>query len=375
DNDIYLINLSNPNELQARNLTDTPDINEDNPAWSPDGSRLAYEGAGEGLQLIYVNEIDAAPGSAQVVGQGFAPAWSADGQNLVFLADRGQNSVLLSGRIGAWESSVQALALGSFGYNIDWSSANLPEALQGTMATARSEPIGPAYEEGIAPDAGTTDPAFRLRVLEDVDVEGQFLTDAVDGSFNALRAAVERRAGWDFLGELDHAFWAIDRPVEAGESRQNWHKAGRAFAILDTYNQGDTPDIEVVPNQSGPDRYWDVYVRAAVQDGSLGRPLTERPWDFYARATDRDAYENGGRFKDEIPSGYYINFTQLARIYGWEPTPSDPSWYYNWNGILYWQYVKRDNLDWIQAMRQIYTADRLEEELGVIFVQPTQVGP
>jgi TolB protein len=116
-----------------------------------------------------------------------------------------------------------------------------------------------------------------------------------------------------------------------------------------------------VPERIGPDLYWRLFVRCAVQDGSQGEPLRRYPWDFASRLGDEvEAYENGGRLKAAIPSGYYVDFTEIAALYGWQRVPSDPSWRYNWPGILYWQYEKHDGLDWWTAMSEIYSPETLE---------------
>jgi TolB protein len=103
--------------------------------------------------------------------------------------------------------------------------------------------------------------------------------------------------------------------------------------------------------------YWRVYlrVRENAQNGSFGEPLRQLPWDFTARTSgDPRYYEEGGKLMDAIPTGYYIDFTQLAADYGWYPVPAARTWRVNTTGILYWQFIKMDNLPWEQAMRQLY---------------------
>jgi hypothetical protein len=109
-----------------------------------------------------------------------------------------------------------------------------------------------------------------------------------------------------------------------------------------------------------------MYIRCAIQDGSLGAPIPDYPWDFNARISgDADAYESGGRLKAQIPSGYYVDFTKMARLFGWEPIPADTSWRYNWAGILFWQYEKRDELDWWSAMLELYPEATLVGTFGL----------
>jgi TolB protein len=227
-------------------------------------------------------------------------------------------------------------------------------------------------EAVLPPEAPDT--PYRLISLSGVIADLAYLNDRVDGSFMALRDQANREAGWDFLGRLDNVWWALDRPVEPGEDPYNWHKAGRAFDVVQAYNQGNPAQIELVPEQIGPDTYWRLYVRAAVQDGSLGEPLRAIPWDFAARSSGEvRAYEAGGRPKGSTPSGYYVDFTRLAQFHGWMRTPSDSTWRFNWPGVLYWQYERRDGLDWWAAMLELYPQNTLEQTIFTPTPAPTTV--
>ena len=371
--DIYLISLDEPNEDKAINLTHTPDIDESDPVWSPDGTAIAYEGVTDGIPLIYVQSVEQPNPGPIVIGQGTSPAWSPDGGELAFVATRAQGSLLLTGQYGAWNSSVQAFVLPGPAASLSWTSAGLPNPPQGSLAFAASAPIAPAYTEAIAAPQGQNDAPYRLINLAGVSASSQpYLSDQVDGSFSALRDAINRRAGWDFLARLDQVWWPLDHLAEPGQPFQNWHKTGRAFDVVQSYNEGNPAQVEVVREQSGPDVVWRLYVRSAAQDGTLGEPLHQLPWDFAARTSgDTVAYEQGGRLKSAIPSGYYVDFTALAELYGWERTASDQSWRQNWPGVLYWQYEKPDGLDWWNAMLQLYP----ESTLRQAFSTPTPGAP
>ncbi|GAB4468631.1 MAG: hypothetical protein Kow00124_02940 [Anaerolineae bacterium] len=362
DQDIYLISLDDPSEERVQNLTATPTVNESDPAWSPDGTLIAYSAVENGISLVYARSLSG--GAPVAVGQGRQPTWSPDGGSLVFITDRAEGSLLLSGQFGSWTTSVQAFQLEAAAASPHWAPVRLPDTLPGELGAAAVTPIEPAYEE-VAAIQENGDAPYLLYSLPGVVADSPYLSDRVDDSFAALREHINRAAGWDVLGRLDDTWWAIDRPAEPGQDARSWHKAGRAFALAQAFNQGSPPQIEVVPRQVGPDMYWDVYVRASVQDGSLGEPLHARPWDFAARASgDIAAYEAGGRLKDSIPPGYYVNFTRAAAMFGWQPVAADSSWRYNWPGVRWWQYEKRDGLDWWSAMLEIYSEERLREVFG-----------
>ena len=61
---------------------------------------------------------------------------------------------------------------------------------------------------------------------------------------------------------------------------------------------------------------------------------------------------------------YYVDFTEMASLFGWKPVPADTSWRYNWTGILFWQYENHDTLDWWSAMLELYPEATLIGEFG-----------
>jgi TolB protein len=377
--DIYLIALRNPSEDNATNLTNTTDAQEDEPAWSPDGSTIAYSTVENGMSLIYTRSAVNPAAAPSLIGEGHSPAWSPDGLQITYLSNRPSdveptNSVLITDHSGASEGAAEFFVLPSLASNANWTAASLPTP-QGTLAFAATAPLPPPLSEPVTLPTDQN-PFYLLRPLPGVIPPSAVLSDRVDSSFMTLRDIANQSTGWDFLGRLDSVWWPLNRPLEPGQDHRSWHKAGRAFDIVQSYNQGNPAQVEVAFEQVGPDIYWRVYVRAAVQDGSLGEPLRKVPWDFASRTSgDIAAYEAGGRPKDAVPSGYYIDFTRLALAYGWTRTPSDITWRANWPGILYWQYEKRDGLDWWTAMLELYPQQSLEEQLFTPVPGPTQPPP
>jgi len=370
--DIYLISLDNPNEAQTTNLTSTPTLNETNPAWNSTGTQITYSAIEGGLPLVYVRSMDS-PTSTQVVGQGEMPGWSPGADGLVFLNNRGAGSLLLTGQYQSWDATARAYALPSVANDPTWSPAGMPSPQRGsTLSVAMAEPPLPLYQERL-PTALEGTQLVKPINIEGITAEAPYLTDHVDDSFVTLKNNVERLAGWDFLGRLDSMWWPLPRPANPGQDFRNWHKAGRAFDIVQAYNTGEVPQIELILVDHLNATHWELYVRTAIQDGTQGEPLTSRPWDFASRTSgDVEAYENGGRVRQSIPSGYYINFTELARVYGWTPASADRTWRSNWSGVLYWQYEKQDGLDWWTAMEQLYERPDLEAAFFTPTPQPTR---
>jgi TolB protein len=250
-----------------------------------------------------------------------------------------------------------------------WTSAPLPASL------VNSGGVGPAVGSSLFEEQAVSfdsDPPYRLDTLINVEAPQAVLNDRVNDSFNALREQANEKIGYDFLGEIEDAFWRIDRPPQPGEERRNWHMTGRAFSINRNAIQGFPPPIEVVREDIGVNTYWRVYVRVAdsAQNGELGEPLRQMPWDFASRNQgDIEAYNQGGRLREEMPDGYYVDFTQLAADYGWERVPAGRDWRANFNSTNFWMFRKTDGLSWYEAMREIYT----EAQLGGFAPTPTPV--
>jgi TolB protein len=188
-----------------------------------------------------------------------------------------------------------------------------------------------------------------------------YLSPKVNDSFDALRHRILNAAGWDFLGQIDDAYWGLDHLPDAGEERRNWYMTGRAFGITRNLIAGFPAQLELVREDLDVDTYWHVYVRVTedAQNGELGEPLRRMPWDMLSRNGDVQAYDQGGRLKSAVPTGYYVDFTQLAEDYGWGRVPAGSDWRANVNSINYWLFEKRDGLDWYSAMRELYTDAQL----------------
>jgi hypothetical protein len=75
-----------PDGSEQTNLTQTPEINEMSPAWSPDGTKIAYV---QGTNFVFTINVMNADGSGQapIVAEPayqFGPSWSADGTQIAF---------------------------------------------------------------------------------------------------------------------------------------------------------------------------------------------------------------------------------------------------------------------------------------------------
>src|SRR5688572_7084521 len=109
----------------------------------------------------------------------------------------------------------------------------------------------------------------------------------------------------------------------------------------------------------GAQTYWRVYIRASLQDGSLGEPIHNAPWNLSARyVLDPVKYEQGGEYAP-VPSGYWIDITSLVSAYGWERLPSLPNWRTYYKGARFSTFALTNGLTWYAAMQELYPVEAL----------------
>jgi TolB protein len=360
--DIYIFDL---NTQEVTNLTETPLRNEDNPSWSRDGRFISYSAWDGGSEKIFVRPV--AGGTEQVINFGRTPSWSPEGDSVTFAIDAldGSQTYIYAipyGTGGAVATEVLSVPFGAT--DPTWSEQTIPPALLNSGGL----PLGVDEDLFVeqAQESNTGAP-FRLSTLLDVQAPRSVLSDVVNDSFNAMRARVFNQSGVDFLGTLDDAFWDLERLPSPGEPRRSWHMTGRGVAFQRNNLLGFPPAIEIVREDIGTETYWRIFIRVdeEAQSGQLGEPLRTLPWDFLsATQGDVEAFNQGGRLRPEIPSGYYVDLTQIAQDYGWIRLPSGTDWRANTATRNFWMLIKPEGLDWCGAMLQIYTEGEMSNFCG-----------
>lgn len=351
--DIYVIDLDS---TDITNITNTPLVNEDYPAWSPDGRRIAYTALEQGVETVFVQSFVDLSQTPDVIAVGRTPTWSPDGSSLTYALDSidGSRTLLTAVTFGEGGIPTQVIGLPFGATAPTWSGQLLPPQL----VNSGGLPLGDAEPLFVEATDTQADGLYQLSSLGNVQTENPFLSDSVNDSFREMRQHVLDATGDDFFAQLDDAFWTSDNRPEPGEARRNWHMTGRAFSIARNRILGFPPQIEIVRETVGIDTFWRVYLRVDEnsQSGQLGEPLRQIPWDFLAATEggDVEAFNQGGRLRFEVPSGYYIDLTQLVTDYGWHRQAAGTDWRANERSRNYWLFVKNDNLTWCGAMLEIY---------------------
>jgi TolB protein len=366
--DIYIFSLDSG---ELFNFTNTPNRNEDHPAWSPDGRTLAFTAVEGGIEMIYTKSFGDPDSPAEVFRRGRTPAWSPDGNSIAFAVDTSDSTLIAVApfvETGVTTEVIQAPVGAS---HPAWTVAPLPPALVNTGGVQLVS-SAPLYEERVR--ESSSDPPYGLGAIDVNGPERPYLSERVNDSFNALRVRANEVIGWDFLGRLSDALWDMDHRPQPGEPRRNWHMTGRAVSFNRNLIVGFPPPVEIVREDTDLATYWRVYVRVAddAQNGQLGEPLRRMPWNFAsAESGDVEAYEQGGRIRNQMPDGYYVDLTQLAADYGWARLPAGADWRANFNARNYWMFVKSQGLTWYDAMRELYTEGQLGGFAPTATPQPT----
>jgi TolB protein len=362
--DVLLADLDRPADSRFKNLSNTPRAIETAPAWSPDGNFLAWAAQSQDIGRSGIYLWDARQTlPARWIGDGNAPAWHPAGDRLITTVPAPNTSFIITYTL----EGVPLQPLKPFPYqakNLVWIASPLPTPLPQMYAQAAQFTPAPLWAANGSPLAEGSAGRWSLVQLPDVQAPYPQLHDLVDEAFAALRQRLQWEAGWDALASLENAYVPITSNLDPGFN-EDWLYTGRAFAINSLMTNAGW--MVAVREDFGAQTYWRLYIRAQVQDGTLGLPLHDPPWDLRARYNlDPQAYEQGGTYT-EVPPGYWVDVTSLAAQYGWERVPALPNWRTFYRGARFTEFVLSGGLDWYSAMLQLYPPE--------VLVTPTRLLP
>ena len=352
--DVFLANLDEPDD-RFLNITNTKSTVESMPVFSDDGSSLAYSESSSGIDVVKVFDMDDISRPPYEVGQGQHAAWSPDSRYMVTIL---RTALYRRFQIFALDH-VEASELPVLPWidvdDVTWTTAGMPGEI---YAVDRLPPTDAPLLDTAADETHNVDELRDLVDLPGVRAPHPSLSDAVGQDFLALKEHSISVLGWDFLESLDNAFVGLNDPMPPGFAYNDWLYTGRAFTFNSAAIQAGW--VEFIREDFGGQTYWRVYVLAALQDGTLGEPLREPPWDFNTRINgDPRTYDQGGSLRESIPSGYYVDFTQLASDYGFERLPALSNWRTFYLGTRLNEFVKREGLSWTGAMLELYPVSAL----------------
>lgn len=365
DNDIWLANLDLAGDERFQNLSNTPYASESHPAWNYDGSKLLWASTSQtvGFSGLYVWD-DKDPGrAAHWIGEGSWGMWNESADRVITVME-GPNKEYLIAYMLNGESLLPPLPLAGRVRGLAWGDVQLPKPFPNVFVQAAVYKPPALWALAVTPEEDVPNQRWHLVNIRDVQAPYPQLHDLVDESFNALRQRVILESGWDALASLQSAFVPLTSSLDPGMD-EDWLYTGRAFAINSL--MATTGWMVTMREDIGAQTYWRVYIRCAVQDGSLGEPIHDAPWNLSARyELDPKTYEQGGKYAP-VPPGYWLDITSLAAAYGWERLPALANWRTFYAGTRFSEFVMTGGLTWYQAMKELYPPEAL--------ITPTRVLP
>ncbi|NPV86363.1 MAG: hypothetical protein HPY45_10195 [Anaerolineae bacterium] len=356
EEEIWLADLDKT-EDRLINISRDATHSDTHPVWSPDGRFLAWsaQNTWETSLLIWDSQNPNHP--PRQVGSGEKPVWSPMGDILLAQIPDPNQTLLAGYLVSDGSIYLPPTRLPGNVNGIDWKSGEIGNLMADyPFDKDANTQAAPLWQPILSVNPVSSVGRFSVSKLNNIRAPYPFLHDAVDEAFASLKAETEILLGWNFLENLENAYLPLTEPP-APNMQKNWLFTGRAI------------EINTIPLQAGwmylaredinAQVYWRLYIKTRYQDGSQGKPIKQSVWDMSARYSGNpDFYENGGR-PLPAPSGYYIDFTALARKYGWERLPALSEWRAYYPAARFNQFVISDNLTWDQAMSELYPPELL----------------
>ncbi len=357
-NDVWLADLDKVGN-RFTNLSHSQLEKESSPSWSPDGQHIAWSTlTKDGFPSTVIWDTQSPEKPPYQLGSGVMPVWSPSGNEVLTIIKTPNQDYLTAYQVQNATLTFPIIYLPGEISGVTWRLGNLPLSLPESFQQIAGITPTPPWVAVFSNDVPLPGNRYKLINLENIQASDPILQDAADESFIALRQRVAQETGWDFLGSLEQSYLPLSSPVNPGMS-QDWLYTGRAFRFNTApVNAGW---VIVLREDYGAQTYWRIFLRTRFQDGSQGQPLSDLPWRFDTRHSgDPLAYEQGGSFADKIPSGYWFDFTSLAKAFGWERLEALSTWRIAYSSIRYNEFVLREGLDWLSAMLQIYPKQALD---------------
>jgi len=365
NDDVWLANLDLTGEDRYQNLSNTPFASENHPVWNYDGSQLLWASISQtvGFSGLYIWEANDPNRSAHWIGDGSWGAWNETAEQIIAVTS-GPNQQYISAYDVRGSLLLSPTPLHGRVRGLAWGFAKMPNPFPDLFNQAAANTPAALWSPIITP--GPEVPNQRWYVVPLADVQAPFpqLHDLVDDSFIALRNRIIIETGWDALASIENAFVPLTTNLEPG-LEEDWLYTGRAFAINTLMT--DAGWLVALREDVGAQTYWRIYVRAEKQDGSLGEPIHNAPWNLSARyELDPRTYEQGGKYAS-VPAGYWVDITALAAAYNWERLPALPNWRTYYAGSRFTEFALTSGLTWYSAMQELYPVEAL--------ITPTRVLP
>jgi len=331
------------------------------PAYSPDGSYLAWSSVVQNRRTIFTWQSgDRLKGPDDVV-EGERASWSPDGEILFVSISQPNHDYLAAYSYPSGNLVYPVTPTAGKIDGLDWKGSDLIHVHPEWVQKQQELDLLPKYQTVITPPVANLPNRYQLTNIEGINAPYSMLHDLTNESFIALREKLKIETGWDILANLEAAFLPIANISEPG-MEENWLYTGRAFKI--NYIPMNVGWMMITKEEYGTQTYFRLYARPLYQDGSMGKPVIKRAWNINARFANNPAsYERGGELSPSYPEGYWVDVTDMALRYDWERIPATPNWTTFFQGAQFNLFAMRQGLSWRSAMLELYPVE--------IFITPT----
>lgn len=360
NNEIWIARLDNFKERFINASLDA-DSEDTHPVWSPDGLFLSWAKRNGGDASIVIWDSSSINSPVKTVGSGDWPVWNHTGNTIASRVRLPNLTALSSYEINTGQINIPLIRLPGPLQGMDWRTGELTRIIETRISEAPS-PQSPALWGPVLQQEPLPQGKDGLVTLDGVAAPAPVLLDSVDDSYNALRSRIGGLIGWDFMNSLSSAFMEKDTPADPGYTN-SWLSTGRAFEINDLpMNSGW---MALVREEFGTQIYWRIYLKTRMQDGTQGRPMTERAWDIVSRNSgDPTVYETGGK-ETGVPQGYWVDYTEWANRYGWERFPALSNWITYYPGARFKLFALTEGSDLTTALNQIYPGENFARQVVI----------
>lgn len=362
EDEIWVARLDNFKQRFV-NISRDAESMDTHPDWSPDGRYLAWAKKKAGDESLVILDMSDPNLPVRQAGSGDWPVWNPTGTSLVSRVRQANLTAIASYEASTGQITIPLIRLPGALQGLDWRSAGLPASLSNRFSQAPSPSAKALWTPVLNRDPLPTG-LDSLVTLDGVTAPNPALIDSVDESYTALRSKIGELVGWDILNSLEAAFTDKDSPVAPGTGI-SWLSTGRGIMINTLpLNSGW---MVLVKEDIGIQTYWRVFLKTRNQDGSQGRPMTDRTWDILSRNSgDATVYERGGK-ENHVPEGYWVDFTEWAGRYGWDRFPATSNWITYYPGARFSLFAQTENMDLNSALNQIYP----DQDFSRPIVHPT----
>jgi TolB protein len=345
--DVWLLDINLSGDDRFQNLTADREGSFNYVQWSPDGTQMSWcrEYYGQTVEIVDLTTQIITP-----IGTGCAHQWSQDGTQIARISNNGNQYRLHIDQLEGTATPVFSTLIGKTFTGFTWgpnryspSVVSYPEAQKAS------------WELSMLQDQFEREKSHELVTLSDLRAPNNEFSEVIIPSFNALRAEVIKRTGWDALSMLGQDFIFLNVPYDRNE-QTSWYYTGRAYGLNQAYY--DSNYVVIAKEELHGEVYWRVYLKVADENGSLGMPLRSNTFDVMARYEGNPrTYEAGGA--NPLPGipGYWVDLTSLAARFGFERVPAGPEWQQYFPALNYEEFVYVNGYSWQQAILQLYSPE------------------